>query len=198
MDQKTIDTYNQIAREYDEETKDFWDKFPNAIFDSFINITKGKVLDVGSGSGRDGLILKKAGFDVICFDASEEMIKISKERGLESILGDFNKLPFEDNMFDGVWAYTSLLHVPKKQIYKPLSEIYRVLKKGGTFGLGLIEGKNELYRESSGINNPRWFSFYTKDEIKKLVKEHGFEIEYFEEFTPKTKNYLNYILRKMN
>jgi ubiquinone/menaquinone biosynthesis C-methylase UbiE len=196
MDRKTIDTYNELAEEYDKETTDFWDRFPRTIFDKFIGLAKGKVLDIGSGPGRDGLILQKAGFDVICLDASEEMIKLSKERGLESIVGDFNNLPFENKSFDGVWAYTSLLHVPKSKVEKPLAEIKRVLKTDGIFGLGLIEGDTELYRESSGVGKPRWFSFYKKEEIEKLLSEFGFEILYFEEFKPGSKNYLNFISRK--
>ena len=198
MDQQTINTYNQLAREYDEETKDFWSRFPKVIFDKFIELTKGKVLDVGSGPGRDGVILQKAGLNVTCLDASEEMIKISTERGLNSVLGDFNNLPFENNSFNGVWAYTSLLHIPKQQIHIPLSEIYRVLKLNGIFGLGLIEGETELYRESSGVDKPRWFSFYKKEEISKLMSEHNFELMYFKEFKVNTKNYLNYILRKIS
>ena len=73
----------------------------------------------------------------------------------------------EKETFDGIWAYTSLLHVPKSEIEKPLLEIRRVLKNDGIFGLGMIEGKTEGYRESSGVNMPRWFSFYEKPEIEK-------------------------------
>ena len=196
MDQQTINTYNQLAREYDEETADFWDRFPRTIFDKFIGLSKGKVLDVGSGPGRDGLILQKAGLNVICLDASEAMVKISTERGLHSVIGDFNNLSFEDESFDGVWAYTSLLHVPKSQIDRSLSEIRRVMKPHGIFGLGLIEGENELYRESSGVGKPRWFSFYKKEEVEKLLSEHSFEVLYFEEFKPNSKKYLNFISRK--
>lgn len=196
MDQQTINTYNQLAREYDEETADFWDRFPRTIFDKFIGLSKGKVLDVGSGPGRDGLILQKAGLNVICLDASEAMVKISTERGLHSVIGDFNNLSFEDESFDGVWAYTSLLHVPKSQIDRSLSEIRRVMKPHGIFGLGLIEGESELYRESSGVGKPRWFSFYKKEEVEKLLSEHSFEVLYFEEFKPNSKKYLNFISRK--
>jgi len=196
MDIQTINTYNELAKEYDIETTDFWDRFPRTIFDKFIDLTKGKILDVGSGPGRDGLVLQKAGFEVICLDASEAMIKISKERGLSSVLGDFNNLPFADKSFDGVWAYTSLLHVPKAQIEKPLSEIFRVLKSDGIFGLGLIEGDTELYRESSGVGKPRWFSFYKKEEVENLLTKYGFKISYFKEFKVNTKNYLNFISKK--
>jgi len=197
MDQKTIDTYNQLAKEYDKETADFWERFPKTFINKFIESTHGRVLDIGSGPGRDGLMLKKCGLDVVCLDASEAMIKISKEKGLDSIVGDFNSLPFPDRSFDGIWAYTSLLHTPKAEIDKPLSEIERILKNDGIFGLGLIEGETELYRESSGVGKPRWFSFYTKEEIEKLLNKYEFQIIYFEKFKVNTKTYLNFISKKI-
>jgi len=197
MDKKTIDTYNKWAQEYDNETSDFWERFPRTIIDKFAQLTKGKVLDVGSGPGRGGLILKDAGLDVTCLDASEEMVKLSAKRGLHSVVGDFNSLPFESQSFDGVWAYTSLLHVPKANVDQSLSEINRVLKVGGTFGIGLIEGDGELYRKSSGVKLPRWFSFYKKQEVEDLLKKHGFEIVYFEIFKPSSKSYLNFIAKKI-
>ncbi|MCX6718867.1 MAG: class I SAM-dependent methyltransferase [Candidatus Taylorbacteria bacterium] len=196
MDKRTIDTYDQLANEYDKETTDFWDRFPRTIFDRFIELTKGEVLDIGSGPGRDGLILQRSGLNVTCLDASEAMIKISTGRGLHSIIGDFNDLSFKDGSFDGVWAYTSLLHVPKSEIDQSISEIHRVLKSNGIFGLGMIDGENELYRESSGVGKPRWFSFYKRGEIERILAKHRFEIIYFEEFKVNTKNYLNFISRK--
>jgi ubiquinone/menaquinone biosynthesis C-methylase UbiE len=196
MDKVTIDTYNRMSSEYDAETADFWKRFPHTIIDKFAGITKGRVLDVGSGPGRDGLILQEKGLDVTCLDASEKMVELSKSRGLNSIVGDFCALSFQDASFDGVWAYTALLHVPKPEIGTALSEISRVLKKGGVFGLGLIEGDTELYRESSEMNQLRWFSFYQKEEIENLLQTHGFSVIYFEQFKPKSKNYLNFISQK--
>lgn len=197
MDTTTINTYNRLAKEYDDETTDFWDKFPQCSFNEFTKLIHGRILDVGSGPGRDGLILKGKGLDVVCLDASEAMVKMSSEKGLESVLGDFNNLPFPNASFDGVWAYTSLLHVPKSEVEKSIKEIYRVLNFEGVLGLGLIEGSTEGYRESSGVGMPRWFSFYTKEEVEILLKNNGFEILYFDFFKPGTKNYLNFIARKI-
>ena len=199
MDKQTIDAYNNFAQKYDEETSDFWDKFPQTFLKRFIGSIKGekKVLDIGSGPGRDGLILQQAGMQVVCLDASEAMIKLSQSKGLNSIKADFNQLPFEDNFFDGIWAYTSLLHVPKSEISKPMQEIRRVLKPNGIFGLGLIEGTVEEYRETKKVSEPRWFSFYTKNEVENLLRQYKFEILHFEEFRPNTKNYLNFISEKL-
>ena len=166
MDKKTINTYNQLAIEYDLETADFWQRFPRDFFDKFAGLVGKKILDVGSGPGRDALILKEKGLEVVCLDASEEMVKICSEKGLKAIVGDFNNLPFPDGSFDGVWSYTALLHIPKSEIQIPIQEIKRVLKKNGLFGLGLIEGEGEIYKETAGVNMPRLFSFYKEEEVK--------------------------------
>lgn len=196
MDKQTIDTYNKMAKEYDDETIDFWELFPRTFLDKFIELSGKKIIDVGSGTGRDGLLLQRARKEVVCVDASEAMIKISSERGLKSVLADFNNLPFEKESFDGAWSYTALLHIPKKYIKVPLKEISRVLKPSGIFALGLIEGDSEEYKESSGVDMPRWFSFYQKDEVVNLCKQHDFELIYFETFKPRSKNYLNFIFQK--
>jgi ubiquinone/menaquinone biosynthesis C-methylase UbiE len=196
MDKQTIDTYNKLATEYDLETADFWQRFPHSFFDKFIELSGKKILDVGSGPGRDALILKEKGLEITCLDASEEMIKICSAKGLQAIVGDFNNLSFSDEFFDGVWSYTALLHVPKSEIHIPIQEIKRVLKKDGVFGLGLIEGEGEMYKETAGVNLPRLFSFYKKEETKELLERNGFELLFFQTFKPGSKNYLNFIARK--
>lgn len=196
MDKQTIDTYNKMAKEYYDETIDFWKLFPRTFLDKFIELSGKKIIDIGSGPGRDGLLLQRARKEVVCVDASEAMIKLSSERGLKSVIADFDNLPFEKESFDGAWSYTALLHIPKKSINVPLKEISRVLKPSGIFALGLIEGDSEKYKESSGVDMPRWFSFYQKDEVANLCKQHNFELIYFETFKPRSKNYLNFIFQK--
>jgi len=83
MDKRTVRAYNLMAREYDDETKDYWIKFSSSFPNKFSGNIKGnrKILDVGSGPGRDGLLLQKLGLKVICLDASESMTALSKKRG---------------------------------------------------------------------------------------------------------------------
>ena len=193
MDDKTIYAYNQMAQKYDEETSDFWERFPRTFLDEFSRLTQGKVLDVGSGPGRDGLLLQRLGLEVLCFDASETMVNICRSKGLEAVAGDFNMLPFENASFDGVWAYTSLLHTPKNEILVPLREIKRVLKTNGIFGLGIIEGEGEEYKQSPKVTLPRLFGYYQKDEVEKILRELDFDVVYFEQFKPGKHDYLNFI-----
>ena len=197
MDKQTISSYDSQARAYDEETTGFWEMFPLKIFERFADLAPGKnVLDVGSGPGRDGLILQSKGFNVVCFDASQAMVKICQERGLNAMQGDFLNLPFETSQFDAVWAYTSLLHVKKSQFNKALAEIHRVLRKDGLLGLGLIEGSSEGYRTSKGMSASRWFSYYNEREVTEALDQAGFTRLFFETFRPKNSQYLHFLARK--
>jgi SAM-dependent methyltransferase len=193
MDAKTIDAYNQMAQQYDDETANFWERFPRTFLDEFARLTKGTVLNIGSGPGRDGLLLQERGLDVLCFDASVTMANICTAKGLKAVVGDFNTLPFDNDAFDGVWAYTSLLHVPKTEIHIPLQEIKRVLKTNSFFGLGLIEGEGETYKANEKIPLPRLFSYYQKTEIENILHNLDFDIVYTEEFKPGKHWYLNLI-----
>lgn len=202
-DTQTIDTYNKMAEIYDAETADFWRDFPNNFLDVFANhtlTTPGRdaktVLNIGSGPGRDGVLLKNRKLEVTRLDASHAMVAQCKKRGLAAIEGDFMTLPFADKSFDAAWAYTSLLHVKKSDVGTALAEIARILKSGGTFGLGLIEGTEELYRPSSEIASLRWFSFYTKEEVETLLAAHGFKVLYFDTIKPGSKRYLHFVAQK--
>lgn len=199
MDKITIETYNKLAKEYDQGTTGFWDQFPSTTIEKFSELvgSRGRVLNVGSGPGQDGLLLETKGLQVVCLDGSESMVELSRERGLETIQADLLSIPFPDQSFDGVWAYTSLLHVKRSEIVKALREILRVLKPKGIFGLGMIEGEGELYRENTGgVNLPRWFAFYSKEELQALLNSNGFKILYFEKFQVRSKIYLNFIAKK--
>lgn len=197
MDEKTITTYNSKAGQYAQETDDFWVRFPSDFIQVFITELKGKkVLDIGSGPGRDAEIFRKAGLDITCVDASDAMVALTAKKGLPSILGNFLNLPFENESNDGVWAYTSLLHISKHEVPKALQEISRVLKKDGVFGLGMIEGEGEEERLSMGDGYPRHFAYFTREELKRLAQDAGFIEIFFEKHPVGKKPYLHLLFRK--
>ena len=197
MDETTIKTYNQKAQEYTDETEEVWQRFPSTFPSEFIQLAKDKVLDIGSGSGRDAKIFTSFGLDVTCLDASQSMVEISKAKGFHSLVGNFLELPFEEKAFDGVWAYTSLLHIHKKDIEKAFMEIKRVLKNGGILGLGLIEGEGEENRKSMGEEFPRLFTYYKREEIEEIAGKLGFKKVFFEKHTVKSKVYLHFLFENL-
>ena len=131
-DQETVDTYNKHISDYKElmskEAKDTnLDIFMKMI------VTKGKVLDLGCGTGSASLTLLKRGFAPFPIDASQEMIKAA-----ESLLKiKARKISFDEidehNFYDAIWANFSLLHIPKKQFCDILKKLFFALKKEGLF-----------------------------------------------------------------
>ncbi len=195
MDIKTIEAYDQYAQAYDDQTAQFWEQFPKDFLDTFTRLAKGKVLDVGSGPGRDGILLQRYGLDVLCLDASKAMIDLCTQKGLPAIQGTFTDLPFENNAFDGAWAYTSLLHGTTSEAIIALQELKRVIKPEGFLGLGLIEGDTEEYRESEKIPLPRFFRYYQQKEVEDILGELGFQIVYTQKIRPGKRNYLHIIAK---
>ena len=141
-------------------------------------ITKGKVLDFGSGRGISSIALAKIKWEVYAVDENDgdnaglnSLVKIKNDLNLRIILNkaNFEKLPYQDNFFDLVYARQSLHH--SKDLKASCVEIHRVLKKGGIF-ISLrdhVIDKN-LDKEVFLKNHP--LHKYTQDENAFLLSEY--------------------------
>ena len=115
----------------------------------------GSILDVAIGTADLTIALlknKRAG-KVTGIDISDEMLAIGKEKILragfagktELMNGDCDNLPFPDNVFDAVTVAFGIRNFEHPQ--KSLSEMYRVLKRGGDLVvLELSRPENRLVR----------------------------------------------------
>ncbi|KAF5528480.1 Sterol 24-C-methyltransferase [Colletotrichum aenigma] len=108
-----------------------------------INIKKGmKVLDVGCGVGGPAReIAKFTGAYITGLNINEYQVERAArytktermDKNVQFVQADFMNIPFEDNTFDAVYAIEATVHAPSLQaVY---SEIHRVLKPGGVFGV---------------------------------------------------------------
>lgn len=150
-----------------------------------------KVLDCGCGIG--GPMRNIARFtraDITGVTLNEYQVqrgnKLNAEAGLKDtarlVQGDFLKLPFEENSFDGVYAIEATCHAPDRT--KVYSQIYRVLKPGKIFAcyewcLTPMYDKNNEYHRSikkkieEGDGLPDMAS---QEEVVDAVKSVGFEM----------------------
>lgn len=114
------------------------------------------VLDLGCGTGRDTQGLIDAGFDVTAIDGSAEMAREAERRtGRPVRVLLFEALDYAA-AFDGIWANSSLLHVPRAGFDDVLGRVYRALKPGGvlfaSFKTGGVEGRDKLGRYYNYLN----------------------------------------------
>lgn len=131
-----------------------------------------RLLEVGAGTGRDSRFFADEGCVVTCIDLSPRMVQFGRDKGLEALVMDVADMSFEDDSFDAVYSFNSLLHLPKDELPSVLLEIRRVLATKGLFYFGTYGGFNHqgIYQEDD--HDPsRFFSFYDDKHLKRLAGE---------------------------
>jgi SAM-dependent methyltransferase len=128
-------------------------------FDEVLAAKPRRVLDVGAGRGELAERIKNEGIEVVALDQSERMVELTRERGVEAVVGDVQSLPFDEATFDVVVANFMLYHVP--DVHRALAEIARVLRPGGrlvaaTNGVGQLA---ELWELVGRDLSDRWKLF---------------------------------------
>lgn len=193
----SIDYYSKNATKYYENTIDL---NMDEILDKFIKLLPegASVLDLGCGSGRDSLSMIEQGLDVTAIDGSKELCELAQIHiGQDVLHMKFDEMNFND-VFDGVWACASLLHVSRKEIDCIIDKIITSLKLGGIFYLSV------KYGDFSGIIDYRYYQKYKTKTMKELISKHKeleiIEIWKTEDIREDRENqiWLNVLLRKVD
>lgn len=140
---------------------------------------KQTLLEVGAGTGTDGLFFQQQGLRVVCTDLSPAMVELCREKSLEAHVMDFLGLDFPPASFDAIYALNCLLHVPTKDLPSVLEKLRDLLHPGGLFFLGVYGGnEQEGVREEDWHKPPRFFAHHT-DEFMREAVSPVFEIVSF-------------------
>lgn len=159
----SVDFYNKNAESFFSQTVE---ADMSMLYEKFLDrlpAKKGKILDLGCGSGRDSKFFKDMGFEIVAMDLSEELgEKASEYIGQEVIVKDMRELDFEDE-FIGVWACASILHLPIEDIGIVLEKIFKSLKNGGVFYSSFKYGERDYTkdgREFTCFTEERFFKYF--------------------------------------
>lgn len=147
-----------------------------------------KILDCGAGGPVPPLALfHQHGFEGWGIDISERQLDKARQfceaQGIDLHLckGDMRSIPFEDDTFDYVYEHYSMCHLSKQDTALAVSEMHRVLKRGGLCFLGVISTdswpKSHFGQErepgefwgEEGEGEPRLHSMFTDQEANELV-----------------------------
>ena len=178
----TRELYDRQATEYARATDDFA-RFPGLRdeLDRFIERadTSRPLLDLGCGAGRDAAYLAGRGCTVVAADLSHRMLCLTRERwaGLPSgwpVQLSMLDLPFGPNVFGGVWACASLLHVPRDGVCRALAEVFRVLARSGAVAIGMKAGCGEGWHAGTSLAAQRWFTFVDPEAFAADLRTAGF------------------------
>lgn len=156
--------YDENYERFIEETKDI---DMSSLYQCFLPFVKkgGKILDVGSGSGRDSLAFSNMGYEVVAIDSSAQMVEATKSlANVNTYLMDLLNLDF-DEKFDGIWACASLLHIPRDLLSQALLGLLQYLNHDGIMYASFQHG--ELEREEGD----RYYNDQTKASFEALLSE---------------------------
>jgi len=163
-DSPTRTYYEKNADRYFESTLDV---DMSALYERFLRYLPegGRILDTGSGSGRDTLFFLERGYSVEAFDASPKLAELSSRlTGIQTKIMRFQDITATEK-YDGIWACAALLHVREKGLPKVLTQFARALKVGGAIYMSFKLGGGERFGKEG-----RFFTDMDKDRLLTLVK----------------------------
>ena len=174
--------WDDIAPQWNEFRKE-----PGKLMKTFLKKQKGKILDLGCGSGRH--LLKLKNIKMYEVDFSEKMLELGKQKAkkkkidAEFIKADTTQIPFEDNYFDAA-MYIATLHclVAARKRNKSLRELLRVLKPKAKAYLAVFDFNSKRFgKKKERImkwkdKGTRYYYFYTEKELQKILEKIGFKI----------------------
>jgi len=169
---KTI--FNQYVDKYEK-----WYDRNNLVYESelnalkyFITASSGLGVEIGVGTGRFASLLGvKLGVD-----PAEKMVLIAKKRGVETVIGVGEKLPFRNSTLEYVIMVTTVCFLDN--VDEAFKEVNRVLKRNGYVVLGFIDKNSLLGKayEKSKKNSVfyRYANLYSHNVLIRRLKQAGF------------------------
>lgn len=123
-----------------------------------------KLLDVGSGSGRDACYFQKQGYQVTALEPSKNLCReIRKVFSGEIMCSDIqNYQPAE--RYDGIWACASLIHLQEEEVLCFFEKIDLHLNDNG---IVYVSGKNGP--PTGKAQDGRYFLEFTEQLVEKIL-----------------------------
>ncbi len=174
---KTIEAYDRNAAGWvsSHDTDNFYDE-EYKIFNKFL--PNGKILEIGSGSGRDATRLLALGYSYVGIDPAKKLLQIARKRepNAEFLINDIYSMKFK-HKFDGFWCTAVVLHIPRIRIVEALSLIAAQIKTNGIGFITTKQGTSDMLAPySEGSKSQRLQVHYTKEEFDEALNKAGFKI----------------------
>ena len=136
----------------------------------------GRLLDVGSGRGDLGVVLRRSGWQVAGLEPSTEAVAEARKRGVESQRGTLTEGPRPEGRYDAVVFNHSLEHVVEP--FEDLSTARQLLEPGGLVLISLPNfGSWQARRFGSRwfhLDLPRHRTHFTERGLETLLRRAGF------------------------
>jgi SAM-dependent methyltransferase len=165
-DGDTVRSYDATAAEYAAEAAEMPGWVATEI-KAFVTVLggPGRILEIGSGGGRDALEFEKRGISVRRTDVSRGFVELLRERGFEADLldplnDDLTDPRRPDTLYDGTWACACLIHVAREDFGTVLGRLAEATRTGGPLHVSVRDGDGE---DVSTRGNQRFVETYWRE-----------------------------------
>jgi SAM-dependent methyltransferase len=136
-----------------------------------------RLLDLGCGGGQDAGDLGQRGYRVVGLDRTSALLSAARRRhlSLPLVRADLRQLPFQAMSFDGLWAAASLMHLPKQDVRRILTDLCGLVRPGGLFAATVTQGVKSCLVTDGWVPG-RYFARWRKEELARAVRRAGWKI----------------------
>lgn len=183
-DRDTVRAYDAAAADYAEDAAAMPEWVATEI-DAFVTALGGvgRVLEIGSGGGRDALELERRGISVRRTDVSQGFVDLLREAGFEAELLD----PLTDDLadpqrpgspYDGIWACACLIHVAREDFSTVACRLAEAVRPGGRLHVSVRDGDGEEVTTRGGPATLRYAETYWREPALQSALAHaGWAVE---------------------
>jgi 2-polyprenyl-3-methyl-5-hydroxy-6-metoxy-1,4-benzoquinol methylase len=137
---------------------------------------KGRILDIGAGTGDFLLVAKENGWQIVGVEPSQKAKAIAKKKGVSFVEATSD---LADHSFDVISMWHVLEHVPN--LVNQITELKRLLKPNGTLVIAVPNFKsfdaNYYGKFWAAYDVPIHFWHFSKTAIKKIFEKEEMKVE---------------------
>jgi SAM-dependent methyltransferase len=196
VNEETVRSYERAADAYALQTPANIDESLLAFIEAFLALLgpAPRILEVGSGPGRDADLLEQRGATVVRTDAAWSFVRRLRAAGHEATLLNVLSDDF-GGPYDGVFADAVFLHVPRQDLPGVLDKAHRAVRAEGGLAFTVKTGEGEQWSlEKLGL--PRFFSYWTADAIRDLIRKSAWQLVDVREVAGRTAEWLHVLCRR--
>jgi SAM-dependent methyltransferase len=178
------------TRSYDDNAEEYaaaMSAMPDVVADHLDELATrlgdgARVLEIGSGPGRDAAAMEQRGLSVRRTDVSEGFVSLLRAAGyladhVDPLRDDLGDPLHGGDPYDGVWASASLLHVRRHELPVVLRRLAEVTRRGGTLYASLKEGDGVTWSVHGSVSGPRFFTFWREEPLRAVLDLAGWQVD---------------------
>jgi SAM-dependent methyltransferase len=180
----TVRAYDAFAADYHSGAPELSVPVVTAV-NRFASVLppRARVLEIGSGTGRDARALEDAGLSVRRTDVTPAFVDLLRADGVDADVVD----PLTDDLsdpaaparpYDAVWADACLLHVDREDLVTVLARLGAVTRGGGLLYASLKEGDGESWSVHGRVPAPRFFTYWREEPLREALTTAGWFVEH--------------------